>query len=123
MTILVEYRCATCRSRFETWVARPIPQTTTCAGCASTAHRRFGGALLRGASQPTTPAPRVPDHHDVPGIPGACALIPTAARTLSARARGDDQALEAEQAHQEAAIAAGTLDPTASPIAPHPAAT
>lgn len=123
MTVLVEYACGTCQARFEAWVERPIPETTACGGCAGPAHRRFGGALLRGALPTGTPAEREgPECHAVPGIPGACALIPTAARTLAARARGDNRALEAEQAHQEAAIAAGTLDPAASPITPHAAA-
>jgi hypothetical protein len=36
--------------------------------------------------------------------------------------RGDNRALEAELAHQEAEIGAGRLDPKAPVIAPHPGA-
>ncbi|MDQ4119605.1 MAG: hypothetical protein M3235_21990, partial [Actinomycetota bacterium] len=48
------------------------------------------------------------------GVPGTCALVPTAARMLAAKARGDRRAEEREIAHQESAIAAGTLDPSGS---------
>lgn len=120
MTVLVEYVCAACRVHHEAWAERPIPAVISCASCACPARRRFGGALMRAASPPEAPA--VQDRtscREAPDIPGICTLIPTAARSLAARARRDTRALEAEIAHQEAAIAAGTLDPTASPVTPY----
>jgi hypothetical protein len=40
-------------------------------------------------------------------------LVPTAARMLAARARGDNRAIEREIAYQERAISEGTLSPSA----------
>ncbi|MBW0106083.1 hypothetical protein [Pseudonocardia sp. KRD291] len=100
-------------------MSRPLPPTTDCARCTGTARRRFGGALLTRSPAPdagarTTQAPAGGCGHGA-GVPGTCTLMPTAARMLSARARGDNRALDREIAHQESAIRAGTLDP-AGPV-------
>ena len=109
------------------WIrVMPIPSTSSCTSCGAPARRRFGGTLLTGlgASSPP-PIPADTHRHSCAahiGVPAACSLAPTAARTLAARVRGDNRALEAELAHQEAEIGAGRLDPRASVIAPYPGA-
>ncbi len=113
MPILVEYRCPDCDWRTELWAGHPLPALAECARCAHPARRQFGGALLTRSAAPA-PTPDVTDGgrcgHGA-GVPATCTLIPTAARMLSARARGDNRALDREIAHQESAIEAGTLDP------------
>jgi putative FmdB family regulatory protein len=117
MAVLVDYRCRDCGVRTEYWVSCPAPDEATCARCGRQARRQFGAALLTGASEPTGREPRAAGAGGcghAPDIPGVCSLTPTAARMLTARARGDNRALEREIAYQESAINAGTLDPTAS---------
>lgn len=118
MPVLVDYRCPDCGTLTECWVTHPPPASTGCARCGRQARRRFGGALLTGrdgsdrsvvAGSGTAPSGGCA--HDS-GVPGTCTLVPTAARMLSARARGDHRAEDREIAHQERAIAAGTLDPS-----------
>jgi hypothetical protein len=79
--------------------------------------RRFGASLIggagRGADRPGTGS--------AGEVPGACTLVPTAARALSARVRGDGRALDAEFRRQERAISRGALDPTGSVVAASPA--
>ncbi len=118
MPVLVDYRCGDCGGLTEWWVSHPPPASTGCARCGQPARRRFGGALLTGDGGPDRPiaAGSAPPSsgrcgHDA-GVPGTCTLVPTAARMLSARARGDNRALDREIAHQERAIFAGTLDPS-----------
>lgn len=121
MRVLVEYRCPACGRRTEHWVGRPVPDHAPCGGCGASAARRFGGALVGRGSR--SPAPAAPGGGCVPDLPGSCVLAPTAARMLVARARGDNRAIDREAAHQERAIAAGTLDPTRGPVAPFAGAT
>ncbi|MHA6793441.1 zinc ribbon domain-containing protein [Pseudonocardia bannensis] len=132
MGVLVDYRCRDCGVRTEHWVARPVPDEAACGRCGSPARRQFGGALLTGAPEPKLVEPQMSGTGacgHAPGVPGTCTLTPTAARMLTARARGDNRALEREIAYQEKAIKAGTLDPNASvvttyaggPLAPTPA--
>lgn len=113
MPILVEYRCPDCDWRTDRWASHPLPPLADCARCARPARRQFGGALLaRSASPSAHPVPERAGDGCGDGVPGTCTLIPTAARMLSARARGDNRALDREIAHQESAIKAGTLDPS-----------
>lgn len=118
MPILVEYRCPDCDWRTERWVEHPLPSLSACARCARPARRQFGGALLARSAAPAAaaspPAASGGCGHGA-GVPGTCTLTPTAARMLSARARGDNRALDREIAYQESAIKAGTLDP-AGPV-------
>ncbi|NMH95934.1 zinc ribbon domain-containing protein [Pseudonocardia acidicola] len=119
MGVLVDYRCRGCGARTEHWVARPVPAEAACGRCGAPARRQFGGALLTGAPEPRPVEPRTGSGGacgHAPGIPGTCTLTPTAARMLTARARGDNRALEREIAYQEKAIKAGTLDPNASVV-------
>jgi len=118
MAMLVDYRCGDCGGLTERWVSHPPPESTGCARCGRPARRRFGGALLTGDGGPdravaagSGPPSSGACGHDA-GVPGTCTLVPTAARMLSARARGDNRALDREMAHQERAISAGTLDPS-----------
>lgn len=118
MAMLVDYRCGDCGGLTECWVSHPPPASTGCARCGRAARRRFGGALLTGrdgsgrsvAAGSGTASSGGCGHP--PGVPGTCTLVPTAARMLSARARGDHRAEDREIAYQERAIAAGTLDPS-----------
>ncbi|WP_214370011.1 zinc ribbon domain-containing protein [Pseudonocardia sp. H11422] len=119
MGVLVDYRCRDCGVRTEHWVARPVPDEAACGRCGAPARRQFGGALLTGAPEPKPVEPRISGASGCghgAGVPGTCTLTPTAARMLTARARGDNRALEREIAYQEKAIKAGTLDPNASPV-------
>lgn len=118
--ILIDYRCPACGASTEHWSPSPIAVTRPCGRCGEQARRRFGGALLRGAS-PAPTGSSTTDHACAPTLPGSCGLVPTAVRALAARARGDNRALDREFAHQEREIAAGRLDPTASPVAASPA--
>lgn len=132
MAVLIEYRCQDCGVRSERWATRPVPDKTVCTQCGRAARRLFGGALLTGAPEPARSEPRADGGGacgHAPEVPGVCTLTPTAARMLTARARGDNRALEREVAYQESAIKAGTLDPEGSvvttfaggPPAPKPA--
>ncbi|MEV0702205.1 hypothetical protein AB0I53_30415 [Saccharopolyspora sp. NPDC050389] len=122
MSLIVEYACTGCGDRRDFWVAHPIPPTRDCAACGQGANRRFGGGFLSGRAEPPStggnPASG-PSCRDFPDVPGICSLTPTAARSLAARLRGDTRALEREMAHQEEAISAGRLDPTASLVTPY----
>jgi hypothetical protein len=102
-----------------------------CEACGSPAQRRWSPVGLVGrASQPAAepqaaaPAPLCQANRDIPGL---CALSPTAARSLVARLRGDNRALEREIAYQErmqkeapGTLTVGGHGPTA-PGAPHDA--
>jgi hypothetical protein len=125
MRVLADYTCRTCGQRAEHWVPRPIPATQPCPGCNGSARRRFtvaavGRSSAQGQDQGGRPA--APGHEHA-AVPGGCVLSPTAARSLAARARGDNRALEAELAYQERAIRDGRLDPRRSPVAASPAHT
>jgi putative FmdB family regulatory protein len=115
--MLVDYGCRSCGQVAERWQERPVPAARTCPACGGSALRRFGGRLL-GPAGSSRPGPA-----DAPAgeIPGACALVPTAARALAARVRGDGRALDAEFARQERAIARGALNPAAGVVAGSPA--
>lgn len=121
MAVLVEFSCTACGRRAEEWIAgAPLPASSTCTVCGAAARRQFGGRLLTGTPGPARASAQAhcADHT----VPASCALIPTAARTLAARVRGDNRALDAELALQEAEIVAGRLDPRASVVAPYPGA-
>lgn len=116
MAVLVQYRCPDCGRDSDHWVVSPVPARAECTECAGPARRRFGGALLRGAgplSNPTSAASGS-GHACTPDVPGTCTLVPTAARMLAARARGDSRAVDLEAARQTRAISEGTLDPAGS---------
>lgn len=124
MPILIDYHCGSCGTQSEQWVHRPVAAQSTCGACGAIAHRRFSAAALL-AEAPTSAAPTAPagghscaDHR---GVPGSCTLTPTASRMLSARASGDQRAVDRELARQESAIAAGTLDPKAPVTSASPA--
>ena len=131
-TILVDYRCAACGRTSERRVDAPAPSAVPCEACEGEARRRFGFRVgpARGVTGPgDRGAAAGHDHHD--GL-GTCGLIPTAARALTARLRGDERALEREFRAQERMVGEGTLDPAggvhglarpAVPAPPRPAAT
>lgn len=112
MAVLVQYRCADCRREADHWVTSPVPAQTECPACAGTARRRFGGALLRGGGPPSAPGDT--GGGCTPDVPGTCTLVPTAARMLAARARGDDRAVDRESERQTRAITDGSLNPSGS---------
>ncbi|TCK20011.1 zinc ribbon domain-containing protein [Pseudonocardia endophytica] len=117
MAVLVQYHCPDCGQDSDRWVSTPAPARADCSRCAGPARRRFGGALLRGAQRSATATATATGQHDhacLPDVPGTCTLVPTAARMLAARARGDTRAMDQEAARQTRAIADGTLDPTGS---------
>jgi hypothetical protein len=125
MKILVDYVCAACGITDEHWMRRPVEDSVDCRACGGTAQRRFGVGMLVGSTSPARPPePRAGGSSSCAGhagVPGSCVLVPTAARALAARARGDNRALDAELASQQRAIAAGTLDPSAPVTTPSPA--
>ncbi|MCE3554454.1 zinc ribbon domain-containing protein [Pseudonocardia sp. RS11V-5] len=114
MAVLVQYRCRDCGRDGDHWVSPPVPAQAECPACAGPARRRFGGALLRGAGPGPAPAQQDTGHACTPDVPGTCTLVPTAARMLAARARGDNRAIDRESERQTRAIAEGTLDPKGS---------
>ncbi len=121
MHLLVEYACTRCNARADHWVTRPVPAEQDCRTCGTPARRRFGAALLTTASpaEQRQPPASAPDPCQANAdIPGACCLSPTAARSLAARARGDNRALDRELSYQEAAVKTGELDPARSPVTP-----
>ena len=97
-------------------MAAPAPSVRSCPACGAEAHRRFGGALLRGVSGPAAKAPveTPPLCQTNPSVPGLCHMIPSAARSWAARARGDNRTLERELARQESSLSSG--NPVASPV-------
>lgn len=124
MPILVDYRCGSCDTQTERWAHQPVASQSTCGVCGATAHRRFSGAaLLAEAQTPGETAAAVRGHScvDHMGVPGSCTLTPTASRMLTARASGDQRAIERELSRQETAIAAGILDPKLPVTATSPA--
>jgi hypothetical protein len=121
MRVLADYACPACGQRTEHWVERPIPTTRACPACDGPARRRFTLAAL--GSSATEGHDTRQTGHEHAAVPGGCVLSPTAARALSARARGDNRALDRELAHQESAIRDGRLDPRRSPVTASPAHT
>lgn len=118
MSVLVDFACSRCGGLQEVWVAVPVPTVRACPACGSDAHRRFGGALLRGAAAPTS-KPKTgqePLCQSYPSVPGLCHMVPSAARSWVARARGDNRSLERELAHQESTAASGERDLAAAPV-------
>lgn len=115
--ILVDYRCAQCLGRFEARVVSPPPPTQPCPACRTQAHRAWSPIGLggRAAGRSATDAPPVPSAGTDPlcvrnpRVPGICHLDPGAARTLLARATGDNRGLERELASQERAVREGTV--------------
>ncbi|HET6502910.1 MAG TPA: zinc ribbon domain-containing protein [Amycolatopsis sp.] len=126
MKILVDYVCGACGRTDEHWMPRPVDDSVDCRACGGAARRRFGVGMLVGSATPARPAGTAEPAGAAScaghaGVPGSCVLVPTAARALAARARGDNRALDAELAGQQRAIAAGTLDPGAPVTTPSPA--
>ncbi|WP_040164250.1 hypothetical protein [Microbacterium gorillae] len=109
MAVMIEYACP-CGGRFDSWQSAPAAAALPCPACGQPARRRYG---FRTGARPSDAAPASPGHGDH-DAPGSCTLVPTAARALAARWRGDERALHREFAAQERATSAGTLDPTAS---------
>lgn len=118
MGVLVDFACTECGGLQELWVQAPIPGSRPCPACGAEALRRFGGALLKGASPPSspTPAPGPALCQTNPGVPGLCHMVPSAARSWVARARSDNRMLERELAYQERSATTGERDVTAPPV-------
>jgi DNA-directed RNA polymerase subunit RPC12/RpoP len=105
MAVLVDYRCGACRRIEERSVESPPPSEVRCPWCGSASRRKWAPVGLVGRAAQPMAGPRAPAaaplcqaNRDIPGL---CALSPTAARSLVARVRGDNRALEAEIAYQE----------------------
>ena len=111
MAVFVDYRCGSCGATQELLVTSPPPGSAACGACDGAARRVWSPVGLVGrAGQAADPglAETGSLGGDTGGlcrtnrdIPGLCTFSPTAARSLVARVRGDNRALEAEIAYQE----------------------
>jgi len=104
MAVTVDYRCRSCGWAAERRVPSPPPADVPCGGCGAPARRVWSSVGIVGrASRPASgpPAPSGPNCLANRDIPGLCTLSPTAARSLVARVRGDNRALDRELAYQE----------------------
>lgn len=112
--ILVDYRCGGCGMVAEFRFPQPVPASVACPQCGADARRKFGFRLGAPAEKSESPhASGGHGHgHDHPDGLGTCGLLPTAARALTARLKGDERALEREFKAQERMISEGTLDPS-----------
>lgn len=122
MSVLVDFACTGCGGLEEVWVALPAPAVRSCPACGAASRRRFGGALLKGsASSGSTPSAgadsgQAPLCQTNPGVPGLCHMVPSAARSWVARARGDNRSLERELASQESLVAGRGPATQVSPV-------
>jgi len=132
MAVTVDYRCGTCGATAEARVPSPPPPERACGDCGAAARRVWSAVGVVGrARQPASGPPSAggPDCLVNRDIPGLCTLSPTAARSLVARVRGDNRALDRELAYQERMqrdapgllTVGGHAHPTPAAAAPAPA--
>ncbi len=96
---MVDYKCPSCGTQYETLVRSPAPTSCACVGCGSDARRLFTTAGLgRRGTSPVTAAGT--DCFENPDVPGLCHVGPAAKKALIARYRGDEETLKAEQTRQ-----------------------
>ena len=113
MSILVDYRCTTCRLVFETFVDSPAPSLVACASCGDHSSRMWSPVgLVSGSPEVNDSGSGGPDRSRLaspalcktnPDVPGLCHMSETAGRAWVARYRGDNRALDVELGRQEEA--------------------
>jgi hypothetical protein len=130
MRIPVDYKCESCSYVFEARVPSPFPSRKPCALCGGEARRMYAavgllspqpapGSSTASSNRPGPSGgggqnPASPDCRFFRDVPGLCHMPPSVARAWSAKARGDNRALERELARQESVPADQAVPATAS---------
>jgi len=123
MTILVDYQCRSCGTRWEHWTPSPPPASVACPSCAAEGRRLFAAVGLSGTPAPAAEAPASSTRkgpsmcQQYPQIPGLCHMSESAARMWVAKATHNSRALDREQERQE--TAASIKAPTMAAVLTH----